>query len=223
MAPTITSTFDHGAEGWTVDGDASSQGWKSAGGHPGGYFSWVDAASGSDAYFQAPKRFLGKKGAFYAGTLSYSVLDSGNNYTAYDVKLVGAGHTLEYTGKNDATFPKAGVWSTRTVHLNPLQFIDADTGAAPSAAELRAVLADLTDLEIRAEYVSGGESGGLDSVTLAPRVTPAAAASTLVQSAAAFGANAGPGHRVAEAGASITHAGAWLASVSAGRLHASAV
>ena len=166
MAKEIFSTFNKNSNGWTLTGDVKSSAWHHTGGDPGGYLGWVDAATGQDSYYLAPSNYLGDKMAFYGGTLSYSILDSGNGYTAYDVKLVGDGKTLEYTSPNDANFPTPNVWSAATVDLVASNFIDTATGMAATAAEMKLVLKDLTELDIRAEYVSGAETGGLDNVYL---------------------------------------------------------
>ena len=149
-----------------------SSGWESTGGDPGGYLHWVDAASGEDSYYQAPKAFLGTKAAFYGGTLSYAILDTGNGLTAYDVQLAGGGHTLQFTNPGDAGFPTPNTWSDASVALVAANFIDTATGAAPSRSEMRDVLHHLTALDIRAEYVTGAETGGLDNVILAPAAAP---------------------------------------------------
>ena len=185
MFATVSSTFDGGADGWTIQGDVQSSGWSKTGGNPGGYYAWVDAATGQDSYYVAPKPFLGHRGVYLGGTLTYDILDSGHDYNTYDVQIQGDGNTLQYTNPYDKNFPKPGVWSAATVHLDAFAWIDTATGAAPSRTEMRDTLADLSQLIIRAEYVNGPETGGLDNVALAPptRTTPA---DRLIQSSAAF-------------------------------------
>jgi alkaline phosphatase D len=174
MTTGISETFNKGADGWSLNGDVESSGWDSKGGDPGGYLSWVDAATGADSYYQAATKFLGNKLSFYGGTLSYDILDTGNGYTAYDVKIVGDGFTLEYTNPKDAGFPNPNVWSAASVKLVAADFVDTATGAAPSVAEMKHVMGDITQLDIRAEYVVGPESGGLDNVLLKPPSTAVA-------------------------------------------------
>jgi alkaline phosphatase D len=174
MTTGISETFNKGADGWSLNGDVESSGWDSKGGDPGGYLSWVDAATGADSYYQAATKFLGNKLSFYGGTLSYDILDTGNGYTAYDVKIVGDGFTLEYTNPKDAGFPNPNVWSAASVKMVAADFVDTATGAAPSIAEMKHVMGDITQLDIRAEYVVGPESGGLDNVLLKPPSTAVA-------------------------------------------------
>lgn len=166
MPATISSTFNSGAEGWTLNGDVASSGWSSSGGDPGGYLYWVDAATGATSYYDAPTKFLGSKQAYYGGVLSYDILDTGNGSPSYDVQLTGAGHTLQYTNPDQNDFPTPNQWTPASVQLVASNFIDTATGAAPSVAEMQSVLADLTDMQILAEYVNGPESGGLDNVGL---------------------------------------------------------
>jgi fibronectin-binding autotransporter adhesin len=167
-SPVISSTFDSSDDGWAMTGDVASSGYQATGGNPGGYFAWVDAATGADSYYQAPAAYLGDVVGYYGGTLSYDILDTGGNYTAFDVELIGDGHTLQYTSGQDANFPTPNVWSSASVILTASRFIDTATGTTPSVAEMQDVMSDLTTLEIRAEYVNGAESGGLDNVAMAP-------------------------------------------------------
>ncbi len=167
MPKSIGEAFNKSADGWTVVGDPKSSGWEAKGGDPKGYLGWVDGANGQDSYFQAGPKFLGDKLHFYGGTLSYDVLDSGNGYTAYDVQIEGAGKTLQYTNPNDTGFPTPNVWSAASVSLVASNFVDTATGAAPTVVEMKDVLKDITQLDIRAEFVNGPESGGLDNVLLA--------------------------------------------------------
>jgi alkaline phosphatase D len=172
MAKTITETFNKGVEGWNItnaeglDGYAAC-GWDAKGGDPNGYLSWYDNAVGPTEYYEAGVDFTGDKMAFYGGSLSYDILDSGNGYQAFDVQFLGGGHTLEYTNPKDANFPTPNVWSEVKVKLIAADFIDTATNAPPSVAEMKKVLKDLVRLEIRAQYTSGLETGGLDNVVLA--------------------------------------------------------
>jgi Laminin B (Domain IV) len=172
MTGTITETFNKSADGWTVIGDVQSSGWEAKGGDAKGYLGWVDAATGQDSYYQAGPKFLGDKIHFYGGTLSYDILDTGNGYTAYDVQIEGDGKTLQYTNPNDGSFPTPNVWSAASVLLVAGNFIDTATGLAPTVKEMKDVMKDMTQLDIRAEYVNGAESGGLDNVIMTSPAAP---------------------------------------------------
>jgi hypothetical protein len=172
LAKTISETFNKSADGWTVIGDPASSGWEKTGGDAHGYLGWVDGATGDNSYFQAGPKFLGNHAAFYGGALSYDILDSGNGLTAYDVQIVGNGKTLQYTNPNDGSFPTPNIWTEASVALVAADFIDVATGHAPNVAEMKAVLRDITQLDIRAEYVNGAETGGLDNVKLTRAAAP---------------------------------------------------
>jgi alkaline phosphatase D len=167
MAKVITETFNKSADGWGLNGDPSSFGWQATGGDPKGYLAWVDGATGAISYYTAGPKFLGNKMAFYGGTLSYDILDTGNGLNAYDVQIIGDGKTLQYTSPNDSGFPTPNVWSAASLQLIAANFIDTATNAPPSVSEMKKVMKDITEIDIRAEYVNGNESGGLDNVVLA--------------------------------------------------------
>ena len=61
-------------------------------------------------------------------------------------------------------------------------------GALATKKQIAAVLENATQLQIRAEHVSGSETGGLDNVTLSSRPSPDH------PSAAVFDDDRGPGH-----------------------------
>ena len=165
----IKSTFDTDLDGWTMIGDVASFNWISSGGNPGGFAQWVDAATGADSYYIAPSKFLGAQSAYYGGTLSYDIEDTGADFSGVgDIELTGAGLTLVYVagqaGTNwthySATLTAASGWYVGA-H-------DTSVSGDPAAteAQMQQVLAHLTSIEIRAEFVNGAETGGLDNVAL---------------------------------------------------------
>jgi hypothetical protein len=166
-----TSSFDLSAEGWTAEGDSAAPvAWHNAGGNPGGYISITDAATGGTTYFVAPTSFLGNHVSAYGTGLTFDLRQqysgSANQFNAVDVILVGAGLTIVY---DTSTNPSTSSWSSYTAPLSEsVWHLGALTGSAPSAAQFKAVLADLDALKIRAEYQTGGDVGFLDNVTLVP-------------------------------------------------------
>ena len=82
------------------------------------------------------------------------------------MQIVGGGKALRYTNPNDGGFPTPHVWSGTSVVLAAANFIDTATEVASTVQEMRAVLKDITQLDICARYVNGAESGGLDNVFL---------------------------------------------------------
>jgi hypothetical protein len=160
----VTSTFDTDDDGWTMLGDVASSGWQATGGDPGGYYQWVDAATGADSYFNAPSKFLGDMSAYYGGSLTYSLQDTGDNYNGVpDIKLIGDGMELDFY---DAGTP--GItpsWGNFSATLTASGW-ETTGGSAATTQEMDEVLGDLTQLEIRGEYVDGGETGGIDNVVM---------------------------------------------------------
>lgn len=162
----IVTSFETNTEGWVISGDAASVGWASTGGNPGGAMQWVDAATGSDAVWSNSAQFAGNRIAFYGGTLSYDIEVSGNGYdagwTAYLVNSATNAQLYVHLSQ-----PTAGSWNHISLNL------DTSTpwtlglgGALATEADIRDFLRHLGSIVIRAEYVNGNESGGLDNVAL---------------------------------------------------------
>lgn len=165
--PRIVSKFSKGLDGWSVEGDPSVAEWQSAGGNPGGYLHWVDGASGSDSFFVAGSKFLGDQSAFYKGKLSYDIYDTGSNYSGVpDLEISGGGITLvRVMGQPGSgwTHVSARLSARGDWHVGTLD------GATATAAQIKAVLADVQEVVVRAEYVNGPEEGGLDNFMLSKK------------------------------------------------------
>jgi hypothetical protein len=160
----ITSTFDSDAEGWSTDKDAQNFRYESTGGNPGGFVAADDVVAGPYWRFAAPARYLGDRSASYGQSLSYDLRQLGtvgNVTDRPDVRITGGGLTIEYT----FGVAPGGNWTSFSVQ------IEAGAGwmlggAPATESEIRAVLADVTDLSIRGEYRVGADSAGLDNVRL---------------------------------------------------------
>jgi hypothetical protein len=161
--PSITSAFSSGMEGWTVTGDAAtgSPYWVSSGGNLGGFIEAVDAATGADLVWNAPAKFLGDRSAYYGGALRFDRKVTSVDYIPpYDVTLTGAGTSVHFAlGAQPGT-----TWTRQKITLLPGNAVGAVTEAT-----LRSVLANLTQVQIGAEYVNGNETNSLDNVVLSPR------------------------------------------------------
>jgi subtilase family serine protease len=162
--PLAESTFDTGTEGWSVVGDASPPQHVSSGGSPGGYIDTEDNQSGEWWYWSAPSSFLNAGAGSYGGSLQFALTSSpiGDEEEVDDIRLEGNGMTLVYT------FPynPGATWTPYQAPLLASQWVVESTGAAPTRTEMEEVLANLDELLIRGEYVSGDDTGGLDSVAL---------------------------------------------------------
>ena len=173
-AAPISSTFDTSTDGWTAFGDtAAPVSFVATGGNPGGFIQVLDSVSGGVMYFTAPAKFLGNESQAYGTNLTFDLMqfytDPPNQFadSVGDVLLTGSGTTLAFDTPSN---PANGSWSSYSVpllanagwHLNDLN------GAAPSAAQMELVMADLTALSIRAEYQTGPDTDSLDNVQMAP-------------------------------------------------------
>jgi Ca2+-binding RTX toxin-like protein len=162
------ATFDTGAEGWTIVN--GSGGHDAAGGVGGsGAMTGIDINAEIWAY-AAPAAWLGDLSASYGATLSFQlrqkILTSQVEDIYPDVVLRGGGLVLV---ADAGPSPGTG-WTGYSVGLALGQGwkIGSLTGRMASEAEIRAVLADLTALEIRGEFVSGitDDISWLDNVVL---------------------------------------------------------
>jgi hypothetical protein len=163
------STFDLDDEGWTITGDAQGGGvlptWESSGGNPGGYISATDNVQGGTWYFNAPDAFHGDFSSAYGTNLTFDLRQSRitSQFDNVDVYLRGAGMDLTFdTAGNPGTD-----WTGYSLLLTEAGGWDLG-GLAPTQTEFQQVLADVTDLQIRGEYVSGADVGDLDNVVFVP-------------------------------------------------------
>lgn len=165
----IISTFDTNNEGWRVIGDAQGGSgiptYVSTGGNPGGYISAQDDVTFGTWYWQAPAGFLGNMTIMYGRNLSFELKQSStsNPFLADDVILSGNNMNLVFDTPTDPGLQ----WTQYTVNLSETagwkKQID---GTSPTRAEMQAVLASLTGLQIRGEFQEGPDTGGLDNVVL---------------------------------------------------------
>lgn len=166
----IRSDFAKSSEGWAALGDtATPVEWIASGGNPGGHIRVVDSVSGGVIYFKAPAKFLGNRASAYGRTLSFDlkqeITGGVNQFDDVDVYLSGGGITIAY---NTASNPPFNAWGSFTVPIAAGGWtLNSLTGATATEAQIRTVLGSLTDLRIRAEYQTGGDTGYLDTVVLA--------------------------------------------------------
>ena len=161
------STFDSESEGWSVTGDVHGMEWKSDFGNPPGSLFAIDDVAGYTWYFVAPAKFLGNKMSAYGTALSYDIHISTRDsspWGAPDVVLVGAGMTLNWFGPA----PPAATWTDYDIALSETAGWLKSDSTPPSSGEMQAVLGDLTQLHIRAEYRTGDDRAYLDNVRLVP-------------------------------------------------------
>jgi len=163
-ADTISSTFDTGAEGWNaVDptGDYTAS-WQSTGGNPGGFLLGTETNPlGGTGYFIAPSKFLGNLSAYAGGTLTYDLkVISGTDYfNDVDVIISNGANSVSWTSNIN---PVGGGWVTFQVQLNQATF----------GINLASVLSNVTEFQIRGEFINGPELEGLDNVRLNTATVP---------------------------------------------------
>ena len=172
----IVSTFDTGAEGWTVFGDAQGASdeptWVADGGNPGGHIQAQDDVAGGVWYWNAPATFLGNQAGAFGQTLSFDLAQSSTSsqFNADDVILVGDGRTLAFdTPSNPGTS-----WTSYVLALvaDGNWRFGTRTGRAATEEELLGTLGALEALRIRGEFRSGADTGRLDNVVLATVPVP---------------------------------------------------
>jgi hypothetical protein len=136
------------------------------GGNPGGFLRAEDDVAGGTWYWAAPAPYLGDQSTAYQGTLSFQLKQSPttNQFEDEDVILEGAGQTLVFTLPNHP----GEAWTAYALSLREGQGWKRGSrdGEAASAADLQAVLGNVSRLWIRGEYVTGSDTGALDNVRL---------------------------------------------------------
>ncbi len=151
-----------GANGWTAVDAATNDyhaGYSATGGNPasGGYLvGFENDPLGGTGYWIAPTKFLGDLSGYAGGTLSYDLkVFSGTSYFSdVDVILTGNGKSASWTSNIN---PVGDGRVNFGVQLKDANF----TGSS-----LASILSDVTEIQIRGEYISGSEQEGLDNVKL---------------------------------------------------------
>ena len=169
-APIAKSNFNSGTEGWKVVGDQAAGREDptpiATGGDPGPYVEAEDAATGGTMYWRAPGKFRGDILAAFEGSLTFSLTQSSsaNQFDNDDVILEGAATRLVFDlPANPAVFP---LWTSYSVGLGKTGWTDETNKEPATRRDMRQVLQDVDELQIRAEYVSGNDTDGLDTVKL---------------------------------------------------------
>ncbi len=174
----VRSDFDivaAGRDGWTGKNDNFGNEtitYIATNGSPGGYVSWGEVQSdGARSYFAAPAKFLGDKHAAYNGLLSFSLRRNSTSSDVSvhdDVLLVSSNLVLAW---NFPITPPAGAWISNAIPLNEnVGWINRTAQRLATREDMLSVLKGITRLWIRAEYISGGDTCGLDAVALHARL-----------------------------------------------------
>jgi len=170
-ATVISSTFDTGDDGWHAydpTGDYTST-WHSSGGNPDGFLDGIETdPQGGVGYFIAPSKFLGNLSAYAGGTLTYDFkVIVGADYNYFDAADVIISNGATSVSWDPNINPVGYGWYTFQVQLTEANF----------GSNLAFILSNVTELQIRGEFISYSEEEGLDNVLLAtPSQTPLPAA-----------------------------------------------
>jgi alkaline phosphatase D len=185
-ASAISSTFDVDTEGWFVENRLANDGFslqgtqaathQTTGGNPGGHICCADTTGFSD-FFAAPALYVGDKSSFIGGTLSFDAKsDSAPQFSGqFLVLLEGNGVTLFFD--STSPFPQMqATWESLSVSLAPEPGWKVATGncfftetcVPADNSDFQLVMSNLTSLNIRGDWVDGGDIGRLDNVNMVP-------------------------------------------------------
>lgn len=164
--PILAHDFASSPQGWLISGDTglTLPDFKNTGGHPGGYISNVDEALGETWYFRAPDSLLRELPGAEHGILSFDLQQSADvpGYLDDDVVIIGPAGRLSYRFRDTP----GTRWTSFSVTLSASAGWRWNWNAAATQEQMHRVLANATSLEIRGEYFTGDDVGGLDNVVL---------------------------------------------------------
>ena len=165
----VAHDFSTSAEGWVIAGDTGvvAPTFHADDGNPGGYISNEDEAVGETWYFRAPAQLLEQLALAEPGILSYSLRQSSTDagFVDDDVIITGPAGRLSY---RFGTAPGTD-WTEFSVELSAASGWRWNWNQPATAEQIRRVLAQPTSLEIRGEYRTGPDVGGLDGFALIVR------------------------------------------------------
>lgn len=175
-AAAVTTNFSTGTEGWTL-GDADNPAVFPVGNgtlswNPG-YITGTENAGGPINVFFAPPSYLGNQSSAYGSTISFDLrAQSTTDGTAYSaVYLFGNGQVIS----NASTFPATGSSFTNfSFNLNETSGWRIYTGGgyygstSVDQATFQAILANLTNVGIMMDWLTGFDTIDLAQVSFGP-------------------------------------------------------
>jgi hypothetical protein len=171
-APIASSSFNANNEGWRLVSTLGYNGpatWTATGGNPGGCIYGEDPDEGAFG-FAAPSKFLGNVSASYGKTFTFDIASyqPPEGATSW-IGISGAGYQLICNYNVPASIYPAWYSRSVTMHENA-GWINFSTSLPPTHQQMLAVLANMDELVIAAEFVTGlpNDISGLDNVVLNP-------------------------------------------------------
>jgi len=165
-AALVTHHFDESAGDWLIVGDTGDvqPSFEADGGFSGGYISGNDEALGETWYFRAPDDVLTALPVAVDGTVSFRLRQSSTDagFDEDDIVITGPAGRLSYR----FGYAPGTDWTEFTVRLSASEGWRWNWNAAATEEQLRSVLADASRFEIRGEYRTGEDVGGLDDFVL---------------------------------------------------------
>lgn len=162
----VAHDFTSTTHGWVIAGDTgdTQPELRLTGGHPGGFIFNVDDPVGETWYFKAPDTVLEKLAAAENGVLRFSLKQSSSaaGFPDDDIVIVGRDGRLSY---RFASGPGTD-WTDFSVRLSVSDGWRWNWNTLATQQQIRAVLARPLRLEIRGEYQTGPDEGGLDNFIL---------------------------------------------------------
>ncbi|WP_165806011.1 laminin B domain-containing protein [Marixanthomonas spongiae] len=166
--------FKENAEGWRITGDAqggyTEASYSPDGGVQDGYIYADDNVQGGVWYFTAPETYHGDKNEFYGAKLSFSLFqdsDMSNQFENSDIIFKNGDTQITYVYSPDA-YPGED-WTDYSVTIsagNGWLIGEYDSEVEATEADIKAVLANVTEFSIRGEFESGPDNGGLDNIII---------------------------------------------------------
>ena len=164
----VLHDFSTSAEGWVIASDTGlvEPAFEPRGGNPGGFISAKDEEGGETWYFRAPASVLAALASADGGAISYSLKQSetDSGFPDDDVVIVGRAGRLSYRFDH----APGTDWTTFSVPLTAGGWT-WNWNTRATEEQMTRVLADPIRLEIRGEYRTGADVGGLDTFILAAR------------------------------------------------------
>ncbi len=168
----LESSFDADADGWTTTpgiGGAINFSWESTGGNPGGFIAATDGGA-QQWYFISPDSWDGDWSPYIGGMLRYDIRILNPTAPPYDyfklddVQIYSG--TGNYAAWNSSINPTDS-WTSCAVQLVSSNF------TVTGSASFDDILANVTELRVRGEYLNYYDREGLDNVSITDVHAPA--------------------------------------------------